>query len=240
MSEDNPSILSHVSIGTDEFERAVAFYDRVLPTLGCRRVADHPGAVAYGKHYPEFWVQRPIDGRRPSATARTSGFSRPRGRRWMPFMRRHWPPAPRTMVRRDCDRSTGRPTTGVSCVTRTVTRSRPRSGIWRWPAPKTGRATDPGERLRNAHGLAPPAQERGRATGLASRMLLTRWQRSPANLGRWRILFSFRDEDAPARPWEARPRRAMAMSNHAGNGTIVVRGPATRTPEPRLVRYRPA
>lgn len=56
MSDDIPSILSHVSIGTDDFERAAAFYDRVVPTLGCRRVAEHPGAVAYGRGFPEFWV----------------------------------------------------------------------------------------------------------------------------------------------------------------------------------------
>jgi len=61
MGDDVPSILSHVSIGTDDFERAAAFYDRVLPTLGCRRVAEHPGAVAYGRRFPEFWVQRPFD-----------------------------------------------------------------------------------------------------------------------------------------------------------------------------------
>lgn len=60
--DDNPSILSHVSIGTNDFERAVAFYDAVLPTLGCKRIMEHPGAVAYGKEYPEFWVQTPIDG----------------------------------------------------------------------------------------------------------------------------------------------------------------------------------
>jgi catechol 2,3-dioxygenase-like lactoylglutathione lyase family enzyme len=63
MSSDNPSILSHVSIGSNDFERALRFYDAVLATLGCRRVMEHPGAVAYGKAYPEFWVQTPIDGR---------------------------------------------------------------------------------------------------------------------------------------------------------------------------------
>jgi catechol 2,3-dioxygenase-like lactoylglutathione lyase family enzyme len=62
MSE-NPSILSHISVGTNDFERAVAFYDKVLPTLGCKRIMEHPGAVAYGREYPEFWVQTPIDGR---------------------------------------------------------------------------------------------------------------------------------------------------------------------------------
>lgn len=59
---ENPSIISHVSIGTDHFERAVAFYDAVLATFGVRRIMEHPGAVAYGRQFPEFWVQRPIDG----------------------------------------------------------------------------------------------------------------------------------------------------------------------------------
>lgn len=62
MPEQNPSILSHVSIGTNQFEQAVAFYDKVLATLGCQRILEHPGAVAWGREYPEFWVQTPIDG----------------------------------------------------------------------------------------------------------------------------------------------------------------------------------
>ena len=60
--DNNPSILSHVSIGTNDFERAIAFYDAVLPTLGCKRFMEHPGAIAYGKQYPEFWVGTPFDG----------------------------------------------------------------------------------------------------------------------------------------------------------------------------------
>lgn len=62
MSDDNPSMMSHVSIGTNDFDRAVAFYDKVMAALGCKRIMEHPGAVAYGKVYPEFWVQKPIDG----------------------------------------------------------------------------------------------------------------------------------------------------------------------------------
>lgn len=67
----NPSILSHVSVasqfpegvnGTNNFEQAVAFYDVVLLTLGCKRLMDYPGAIAYGKQYPEFWVETPFDG----------------------------------------------------------------------------------------------------------------------------------------------------------------------------------
>lgn len=62
MDNDFPSLMSHVSIGTDDFERATRFYDAVLATLGCKRVMEHPGAVAYGRLYPEFWVQTPLDG----------------------------------------------------------------------------------------------------------------------------------------------------------------------------------
>ncbi len=58
---DSPSIISHVSIGTNDFKRAIAFYDSVLPALGCKRLMEHPGAVAYGKQFPEFWVQTPFN-----------------------------------------------------------------------------------------------------------------------------------------------------------------------------------
>ncbi|MEL6555220.1 MAG: hypothetical protein AAFQ63_17415 [Cyanobacteria bacterium J06621_11] len=58
---ENPSMMSHVSIGTNDFERAIAFYDKVLATLGCKRMMEHPGAIAYGKQFPEFWVQTPFD-----------------------------------------------------------------------------------------------------------------------------------------------------------------------------------
>lgn len=58
---DNPSILSHVSVGTEDLARAAAFYDAVLATLGVVWVMEHDGAIAYGKAYPEFWVQKPFD-----------------------------------------------------------------------------------------------------------------------------------------------------------------------------------
>ena len=61
-----PSVISHVSIGSNRYDEAVSFYDQVLPTLGCKRIMEHPGAVAWGKMFPEFWVQRPIDGKEAS------------------------------------------------------------------------------------------------------------------------------------------------------------------------------
>ena len=62
MSEEPVSIVSHISIGTNRFEQATTFYDTVLATLNCRRIMAHEDAVAYGRKFPEFWVQTPIDG----------------------------------------------------------------------------------------------------------------------------------------------------------------------------------
>ena len=66
MEHENPSIMSHVSIGVGDLARAVAFYDAVLPVLDCKKLFEFPQAVAYGKAFPEFWVQTPIDGQPPS------------------------------------------------------------------------------------------------------------------------------------------------------------------------------
>lgn len=62
MSVDNPSILSHVSVGTNDVDIASAFYDKALSPLGIRRIETIEGiAVAYGKMYPEFWINLPHD-----------------------------------------------------------------------------------------------------------------------------------------------------------------------------------
>ncbi len=76
---DNPSIMSHVSIGTNQFERAVEFYDAIMATIGAKRVyePDMPegmSAVAYGKQFPEFWLQTAADGQ-PAETANGVHFA---------------------------------------------------------------------------------------------------------------------------------------------------------------------
>ena len=63
MTDENPSCLSHVSLGTNDLERARKFYSKVLGTLGYKLLMEHPGAAAYGEAYPEFWVQTPFDGK---------------------------------------------------------------------------------------------------------------------------------------------------------------------------------
>ncbi len=63
MTDSNPSCISHVSLGTNDFDRAKAFYSRVLAVLGCRILMEFPGAAAFGKAYPEFWIGTPHDGK---------------------------------------------------------------------------------------------------------------------------------------------------------------------------------
>lgn len=75
MADDNPSIISHVSIGTNDQDRALSFYDRVLATIGAKRILDFPGAVGYGKAFPEFWVQTPFDGGEAGGAANGVHFS---------------------------------------------------------------------------------------------------------------------------------------------------------------------
>jgi len=62
MSNPSPSVISHVSIGTNDYEKARAFYDAVMPTVGANRLMEYPNAAAYGRKFPEFWVAAPHDG----------------------------------------------------------------------------------------------------------------------------------------------------------------------------------
>ena len=60
--DDIPSIINHVSIGTNHLSEATQFYDKVLATIGASRKLEVPNlAVAYGKAFPEFWLNSPLD-----------------------------------------------------------------------------------------------------------------------------------------------------------------------------------
>lgn len=62
-SADLPtSVISHVSLGTNDYPRAKVFYDAVLATLQIRAVMAFPGGAGYGRTFPEFWIQQPHDG----------------------------------------------------------------------------------------------------------------------------------------------------------------------------------
>jgi catechol 2,3-dioxygenase-like lactoylglutathione lyase family enzyme len=71
---DLPVVMSHVSVGTTDMARALRFYDAVFATIGAKRVLEEGSfAVAYGKRFPEFWVQYPHD-RQPHAAGNGQHF----------------------------------------------------------------------------------------------------------------------------------------------------------------------
>jgi len=65
-------MLSHVTLGTNDFARAVGFYDQVLASLGIRRheidaARGYAGYALSPTATPQFWVVRPLDGRPATA-----------------------------------------------------------------------------------------------------------------------------------------------------------------------------
>jgi catechol 2,3-dioxygenase-like lactoylglutathione lyase family enzyme len=58
-------MFSHVTIGTHDLTRAIAFYDAVLGPLGIERVpSKYPNWAAWQRpgEAPKFWVGRPYNG----------------------------------------------------------------------------------------------------------------------------------------------------------------------------------
>lgn len=63
---ENPSLMSHVSVGVSDMTRSAAFYDAVLAVFGARRMFDDASVICYGRAYPEFCIGTPYDGGPPS------------------------------------------------------------------------------------------------------------------------------------------------------------------------------
>lgn len=64
--------ISHVSLGVRDVEASAAFYDKVLATVGMKRVkpVQVDGklvAVGYGVYFPQFWIGLPENGRPATA-----------------------------------------------------------------------------------------------------------------------------------------------------------------------------
>ena len=49
-------MIDHVSIPVRDLQASARFYEAVLAPLGMRRVVERPGAIGFGKRYPEFWL----------------------------------------------------------------------------------------------------------------------------------------------------------------------------------------
>lgn len=59
--------ICHASVGTRDISAAKAFYTPLLATLKIELVSEYEHALAYGKNYPEFWVQIPYNKELPSS-----------------------------------------------------------------------------------------------------------------------------------------------------------------------------
>lgn len=55
-------MIHHVSIGTNDVERARAFYDPLMALLGYRSVRDYPHSLDYGVNDVIFSVETPVNG----------------------------------------------------------------------------------------------------------------------------------------------------------------------------------
>ncbi|MGH3361707.1 MAG: VOC family protein [Nocardioides sp.] len=51
-------MIDHFGINCADLGRSAAFYDRVLATLGHRRLLDFDVAIGYGTDKPDFWISR--------------------------------------------------------------------------------------------------------------------------------------------------------------------------------------
>lgn len=56
-------MFTHITIGTNDLERARSFYDSVLAPLGSKRLADMEKASIWGETQGEFFVLKPADGK---------------------------------------------------------------------------------------------------------------------------------------------------------------------------------
>lgn len=74
MQKNYQKSICHVSIGTNDLVKAKAFYQPLLKTLAIDLVSQYDHALAFGKGYPEFWVQIPYD-KGVSGTANGSHFA---------------------------------------------------------------------------------------------------------------------------------------------------------------------
>ena len=61
MQQNRQPSICHASIGTNDLVKAKAFYQPLLKTLAIDLVSQYQHALAFGKGYPEFWVQLPFD-----------------------------------------------------------------------------------------------------------------------------------------------------------------------------------
>ena len=56
-------MLGFATLGTDDLDRAAAFYDDLLRPLGAKRLIERERGIMFGIDAPAFGILRPFDGR---------------------------------------------------------------------------------------------------------------------------------------------------------------------------------
>ena len=70
------NVLSHISLGVSNLQRALAFYDAALAPLGVKNLGPFgDSTVLYGRDKPALLVLRPGNGEAPSSNGVTVGFA---------------------------------------------------------------------------------------------------------------------------------------------------------------------
>jgi len=71
-------IFTHITVGTNNLDKARIFYDKVLAPLGLKRLHDMDNGSFWGVDAPEFFVLKPRDGKPATVgNGSTIGFRAP-------------------------------------------------------------------------------------------------------------------------------------------------------------------
>lgn len=72
------AMLTHITIGTNDLDKARSFYDSALAPLGYKRLADYEKASVWGETAGEFIVLKPANGQPATiGNGLTVGFAAP-------------------------------------------------------------------------------------------------------------------------------------------------------------------
>jgi catechol 2,3-dioxygenase-like lactoylglutathione lyase family enzyme len=54
--EGKLTMIDHISVSVSDLDRSAEFYETVLGALGYQKLETRPATIAFGKKYPEFWI----------------------------------------------------------------------------------------------------------------------------------------------------------------------------------------
>jgi catechol 2,3-dioxygenase-like lactoylglutathione lyase family enzyme len=67
LKQEEPTMIHHISVGTNDVERSRAFYDPVMAVVGIRRLDSKVSALDYGVGAFLISIETPVDGQPATA-----------------------------------------------------------------------------------------------------------------------------------------------------------------------------